>query len=194
LQQIGGAVMVSASQSWSSPSITARPSVEEKRMFAALAATQRISESQLALNAIRILLRQNFPNGLPCDTPLPAHDPGTDRITIRLRPGDLRAIATRAAVRHTKPSTYLAALVRGHIARNPPLAVAELEAFKKALVVLTGCAILTQRALRSAPEDATEWSEVSRKLVGLHAAVAVLEERMHDVVYKSLRSWESNYG
>jgi hypothetical protein len=185
--------MASTSPSSWSPSITARPSAEEKRLFTALAARQRISESQLALNAIRILLRSSFTSDLPFEKPAPIQDPGTDRITIRLRPGDLRAIAIRAAARRMKPSTYVAALVRAHVARNPPLAVAELEAFKKALIILAGCGTLTQRALRSALTDSPDWPELSRQLVGMKAAVAALDERMHDLVYESLRSWESNH-
>jgi hypothetical protein len=171
-----------------------RPSAEEKRLFAALAAKHGTSEAQLALNAIRTLLRHNFPNGLPCDTPAPVHDPGTDRITIRLRPGDLRAIAQRSAARHTKPSKYIAALVRGHVARNPPLTTAELDAFKKAIVVLTGYGTLLARALRTMPQGTTSAAELVQHLAQTKAAVASLEERMHDFVYESLRSWESSYG
>lgn len=177
-----------------SPSITMRPSPEEKRLFAALAGKRGTSESRLALIAVRSLLRDNCPDGLPFDIPAPARDPGTDRITIRLRPGDLRAIANRAAARHTKPSTYIAALVRGHVARNPPLAVVELEAFKKAIVVLAGCGTLVSRALRSLPKDSVERAELSAQLAALKTAVAAIEERMHDLAYVSLRSWESNCG
>jgi len=186
--------MTSSSLHLGSPSITVRPCAEEKRLFAALAAKRGISESKLALIAVRSLLRDNCPNGLPSDMPAPAHDPSTDRITIRLRPGDLRAIANRAAARHTKPSTYIAALVRGHLARNPPLTAAELDAFKKAIVVLAGCGTLVSRTLRTVPGDSADWAERSRQLAALQAAVTVLEERMHDLVYESLRSWESNYG
>jgi hypothetical protein len=194
LQQIGGAVMTSGTLQSGSPSITVRPSSEEKRLFAALAAKRGMSESKLALIAVRALLRDNCPVGLPLDTPSTARDPGTDRITIRLRLGDLRAIATRAVARRTKPSTYIAALVRGHIARNPPLVMAEMEAFRKAIVVLAGCGTLAARSLRNVPRDSADLAELSQQLVAVRAAVASLEERMHDVVYESLQSWESNYG
>ena len=64
----------------------------------------------------------------------------TDRITIRLRPGDHQVIARRAAQRAMKASSYLAALVRAHVAANPPLAATELAALKQSVVVLAGSA------------------------------------------------------
>ena len=45
----------------------------------------------------------------------------TDRITIRLHPGDGAVIARRAAERGMKTATYLAAMTRTHIAPDPPL-------------------------------------------------------------------------
>lgn len=49
------------------PSITVRPTLEEKRLFSAIAARRRMSESALALVAIRSLLDSDVP-GLPSDT------------------------------------------------------------------------------------------------------------------------------
>jgi len=79
------------------------------------------------------------------------------------------------------------------LARNPPLTAAELDAFKKAIVVLAGCGTLASQTLRTIPGDSADWAERSRQLAALQAAVTALEERMHDLVYESLRSWESNY-
>ena len=100
------------------PSITARPTLQEKRLFAAVAANRQMSESTLALIAIRALLDSNVPD-LPASTS--SSGPALDRITIRLRPGDRLAIRHRAAERRMKDSAYIAALVRGHVAANPPL-------------------------------------------------------------------------
>ena len=46
--------------------------------------------------------------------------PATDWITIRLRPGDGTSIARRAAQRGIKRFAETAALVRAHLAVNPP--------------------------------------------------------------------------
>ena len=103
------------------PTITARPTPQEKRAFAALAAQRQISESTLALIAIRAWLNLQSPDLLPTPS---SSGPALDRITIRLRPGDRLAIRARAAERRMKDSGYIAALVRGHVAANPPLTTA----------------------------------------------------------------------
>ena len=74
------------------PSITARPSAAEKARFATLAAASGLSESALAMIAIRTVLD---PNAAPLreSVPAPARGPATDRITIRLRPGHGESIA-----------------------------------------------------------------------------------------------------
>src|SRR2546425_11341110 len=72
----------------------------------------------------------------------------TDRITIRLRPGDGEAITRRAAQRGMKASTYLAALVRAHVGVNPPLAASELVALKRSVIVLAALGRLLARRLR----------------------------------------------
>jgi hypothetical protein len=175
------------------PSITVRPSVEEKRLFSELAARRGISESKLALAAVRSVLRTECLAIPSIEPPPQLRDPGTDRITIRLRPGDLRAIATRAAIRRMKPSTYIAGLVRGHVLANPPLATVELEEFKRALTKLIAHGTLFAkliRGLRSEPN----MTEFVQQLLLTRAAVDGLERRMHALARESIRSWESNYG
>ena len=102
-------------------------------MFAAVAAQRHISESTLALIAIRAWLESQSPDLLPIPS---GSGPALDRITIRLRPGDRLAIRQRAAERRIKDSAYIAALVRGHVAANPPLTTHELVAFKAAVSIL----------------------------------------------------------
>src|SRR3569833_3370515 len=97
MQQIGSTAMSSDTPSAGLPSITVRPSLEEKRLFAALAAKRGISESKLALIAVRSLLHNNTPRDFALDGSMPVTDPGTDRLTGRGRPGGGRAGARRAA-------------------------------------------------------------------------------------------------
>jgi hypothetical protein len=99
------------------PTITARPTPQEKRLIAAVAAQRQISESALALIAIRAWLDSQS-SDLP---PNPSSGgPALDRITIRLRPGDRLAIRHRASERRMKDSGYIAALRRPdpHIQRR----------------------------------------------------------------------------
>ena len=103
--------------------------------FASLAARAGISESGLAMIAIRSVLNPDA-KSLWDTEPEPALGPATDRITIRLRPGDGLSIARRAAQRGMKPSAYIAALVRAHVAANPPWPANELAALKQSVAVL----------------------------------------------------------
>jgi hypothetical protein len=172
------------------PSITARPSAAEKARFAWLAERAGMSESALALMAIRTVLD---PDGKVPPTATAAAETGaaTDRITIRLRPGDGAAIALRAAQRGMKASTYLAALARAHVWVNPPLAATELATLKQSIVVLAGLGQLLARMARN-PALAGAGLEDLRQILGrTRAAVAALEQRTHDLARVALISWES---
>src|SRR5580704_1997582 len=129
--------MTCGSPKSSPPSITVRPSAAEKARFARLADAAGMSEAALALKAIRAVLPPDGNAGSDSAT-VAEHTPSTDRITVRLRPGDAAALARRATQRGMKASTYLAALARAHLAANPPLAVPELAALKTSVFVLAG--------------------------------------------------------
>jgi hypothetical protein len=170
------------------PSITARPTPQEKRSFAEVAAKLRVSESTLALIAIRTLLDSDVPDLPPRAS---SSDPAVDRITIRLRPGDRLAIRHRAAERRMKDSAYIAALVRGHVAANPPLATHELAALKGAVSVLAGFGRLLARTAREAAQAGVLPRDLQQDLSRSRALVADVERRMHEFAQAALVTWES---
>lgn len=172
------------------PTITVRITPDEKDRFAALAATHGISESDLALIAIRGLLNSST----PAVGAEPAHrEPASDRITIRVRPGDGQVIADRAAKRGIKASKYLAALIRGHVARNPPLTTDELVALKMAVSVLSKIGMVLGAILRSIATATPNSVTLIQELRRTQAAVADVEQRIHDLARAALISWESRY-
>src|SRR5215471_10543883 len=118
-------------------SITARPSPAEKARFSTLAHAAGISESRLALMAIRAFVVAEGRAQAPAERVR-----ATDRITIRLRPGDGAVIARRARARGVKTATYLAAMARAHIAADPPLFAHELAALKQSIAILAGLGTL----------------------------------------------------
>jgi hypothetical protein len=182
-----GAVNDSVSKS-TAPTITARPTPQEKRLFAAVAAQRQISESTLALIAIRALLDSQSPD-LP---PNPSSGgPALDRITIRLRPGDRLAIRHRAAERRMKDSGYIAALVRGHVAANPPLTTHELAGFKAGVSVLAGFGRLLARTAREAARTGVLTRDLQQELSRSRALVSEVERRMHKFAQAALVTWES---
>ena len=170
------------------PSITVRPTPQEKRMFAAVAAQRQVSESTLALIAIRALLESQSPDLLPNPS---SSGPALDRITIRLRPGDRVAIRHRAAERRMKDSAYIAALVRGHVAANPPLATHELSAFKVAVSVLASFGRLLARTAREAAQAGALPRDLQQELGRSRALVSDVERRMHEFAQAALVTWES---
>ena len=179
-------VMTCRSARSSLPSITARPSAEEKERFTTLAEASGVSESALAMIAIRKVLD---PGAAPLreSVTAPARGPATDRITIRLRPGDGESIARRAAQRGMKPSGYLAALVRAHLTVNPPLTANELAALKQGVAVLAGVGRVLAQAIRLPSSPGVAREELQRT----RAALAALEQRTHDLARTALISWES---
>jgi len=170
------------------PSITARPTPQEKRLFAAVAARRQISQSTLALIAIRALLDSDVPD-LPAATS--SSGPALDRITIRLRPGDRLAIRHRAAERRMKDSAYIAALVRGHVAANPPLTTHELAAFKLAVSALAVCGRFLARTAREAARAGVLTRDLQKELSRSRALVSDVERRMHEFAQAALVTWES---
>jgi hypothetical protein len=151
-----------------------------------LAAASGVSESALAMIAIRKVLDPDA-GPLRGSVSAPARGPATDRITIRLRPGDGESIARRAAQRGMKPSGYLAALVRAHVTVNPPLTANELAALKQSVAVLAGVGRLLAQAIRFPSSPGLAREELQRT----RAAVAILEQRTHDLARTALISWES---
>ncbi|MEP7246910.1 MAG: hypothetical protein ABI885_24950 [Gammaproteobacteria bacterium] len=87
----------------------------------------------------------------------------------------------------------MAALVRGHLLSNPPLATVELEALKQAIVVLAKYGTAWARVIRGLPKEPGDAADLLRLLTQTRAEFESLEGRMHDLVYESLKSWESAY-
>src|SRR6185437_12272972 len=115
-----------------------------------------------------------------------AHEPATDRITIRLRPGDGAALEARAARRRMKASTYLAALVRSHIAANMVLTADELDSVKKAVVVLAGVGRLLSRIARCGGQGGLLSPETRQALAQTRIVVAAVEQRTRDLARTAL--------
>lgn len=163
------------------PSITARPSADEKLLFASVAAARGMTESALALQAIRgYLAGDTMVATVPEQQERIA---ATDRITIRMRPGDAAWVAKRAHARGMKSSGYLAALIRAHISRAPPLPEEEIRVLKRAVAVLVDFG----RIIQNKPATALTRDE----LYHARASIAHLERQLQSFVKASLVAWES---
>ena len=92
-----------------------------------------------------------------------------------------------------KTSTYLAALVRSHIAANAVLTANELETVKQAVVVLAGVGRALSRIARCDSQEGSLSAEVRQALAQTLSVVAAVEQRTSDLARAALRSWESRY-
>ncbi len=90
-----------------------------------------------------------------------------------------------------KDSAYIAALVRGHVAANPPLATHELAAFKAAVSVLAAFGRILARTAREAAQAGVLPRDLQQDLSRTRALVADVERRMHEFAQAALVSWES---
>ena len=187
-----GSTLVSSDRTSRLPTITVRLSPEDKRRFAELAASRGLSECALAVGTLRALLIPGTSStvNIPSSS---AREAATDRITIRLRPGDGAALEERAARRRMKTSTYLAALARSHIAADPVLTADELETVKQAVVVLAGVGRVLCRIARCGSQGPALSPEVRQALAQTRSVVAAVEQRTSDLARAALRSWESRY-
>ena len=175
------------------PSITARPSATEKSRFRELASRAGMSESALALVAIRTLLD---PHGKQPQATTAAMErlAATDRVTIRLRPGDGAVITQRAAARGMKVSAYLAALVRAHVQANPPLPTAELAALRKSLAILAGLGHVFAHVARAPVLTGVDYEALRKDITQVRIALGSLEQQTHDLAKAALIAWESRSG
>ena len=90
-----------------------------------------------------------------------------------------------------KDSAYIAALVRGHVAANPPLATQELAALKATVSVLAGFGRLMARTAREAAQAGVLPRDLQQQLSRTRALVADVERRLHEFAQAALVSWES---
>ena len=112
----------------------------------------------------------------------------SDRMTVRLRPGDGALLRSRARTRGVKAATYLALLVRRHLRGAAPLPEGELREVKRALSELSAIA----RGLRQSASsgDATAaiqpnaLQDVLDRVEGARGAIAQL-------VRANIDSWDS---
>ncbi len=80
-------------------------------------------------------------------------------------------------------SGYIAALVRAHVSRNPPLPADEIRALKRAVSVLAemGRVVNSKSSTQLTRDD----------LQHTRAAVAAVEKRLQEFAKASLIAWES---
>jgi hypothetical protein len=170
------------------PLISVRVPVDTKRRFAGLALKHSKTESRLLLELIEAVLQHN---GEAVSDEV-TREGCSERLSLRLRPGDRALLEARAAARRMKVASYAVALIRAHVRRQAPLPMVELNELK--LVVARLAAL--ERTLRaiSIGTDAVGGGTAQNELVQLlRDARRHAEDVRHDVasvVRTHLLAWE----
>ena len=169
---------------WTSP--------EKKEKFAALAAARGMSETALLAVLVDHVLESN---PAPTEPASVDDDEGasTDRLTLRLRPGDRPLVEVRAAKRGMKASSYLVALVRAHVRSQAPLPATELNQLKVAVGELSAVGRnLDQltRAMNSGAGAAVA-GQLAETVDQAVERVDEVRRAVADLVKVNLMSWEA---
>ena len=128
----------------SSAVISARVSSDTKASFAALAARHRRSESSLLAKMVHEVIWSSesiepVSNASQATVDSDRGIDTTDRITLRLRPGDRMSVARRARARNMKTGSYLVLLIHNHVHASavlPPDELAQIKAVGAQLAAL----------------------------------------------------------
>jgi 50S ribosomal subunit-associated GTPase HflX len=80
---------------------------------------------------------------------------------------------------------------RAHLAANPPLGTVELASLKQSIDVLASLGPLLAQIGRNPALGGPGLEDLRHSISRLRTAVAVLEQRTHELVRMALISWES---
>ncbi len=169
--------------------MTLRTSPETKAAFEALAASRGKSVSGLLDEIMNTLVVQN-----PVAAAKEAGDNSpSERITLRLRPGDRELLNARAAQRGMKAASYGAMLVRAHVRGRAPLPIGELNALKVAVGELSAIGRNLNQFARAANSRESSGS-LRDTLRQVQEQVAEVRESVAALVRENLMSWEAGDG
>ena len=167
------------------PLISARTTSAKKQRFAALAASRGMTESRLLMLLVDTVLERN-----PTKDIERRADGPSERVTLRLRPGDLARVAERAAARDMKPASYMVALIHAHVSSVAPLPARELNTLEVAVNQLASVSRQVQQLAQSrCLSDCNGSLQTCLRDTLQH--VEVLRRDTAEVVRTNLLSWEA---
>ena len=169
--------------------LSTRTTPAKKAQFTALASSQRLSESALLSLLIDQLLDQN---PVPATPAMDDDTPATERISLRLRPGDRQRLEQRAEARDMKLASYIVMLLRAHVRRDPPMPMAELAELKVAVGEVSAIGRNLNQLTRLAHSGSAGIDASLRSLLkDAQRQVEDVRRAVADVVRVHLTSWES---
>jgi hypothetical protein len=157
----------------------------------ALAVSRGVSVSSLLADLLDDALDDYDPSSAAGAAPWEARP---DRVAIRLRPGDVKAIGRRATVRRMKPSTYIAALVRSHLVADPPLPSVELAVLERATAEVSAIGRNLNQIARAINSGAPVPHGTASVIGQSIETVEAVREAAKGYVRVAVASWEAPLG
>ena len=172
--------------------IAAWASAELKARFSALAASRGLSESKLLGLIIDAVVARN-----PIDAGAEQQKGRagkSDRISMRLRPGDGTRLRERARARGMSYTTYAAVLIRSHLFTNPPMPLKELSQLEGGLAQVSAIAGSLKQIAQAVRQEQGLDPELQSQLGAVLPAVEGLWQQMRELTKANVLSWESDHG
>jgi hypothetical protein len=118
----------------------------------------------------------------------------SNRIGIRLRPGDSELLRLRARARGMNYTTYAAVLIRAHLRADTPMPLEELARLERGLAEVSAVAGSLGQIARAMTQGQGADPRLSLELAAVLPPVERLWEQMREVVRANVISWESGDG
>jgi hypothetical protein len=164
-----------------------------KERFSVLARHEGLSDSAMLKRLVDLMLQtasagQVAANERDRDEGLPAN-----RVSVRLRPDDVRLLQERATARGMRPATYLSVQARAHLRHLAPLPRDELLALKRTVSELSAIGRNLNQISRAANRG-DRVAGLDRQGVGATLKVCgALRDHVRGLLAANLRSWEQGH-
>lgn len=172
------------------PAIATRITPSKKARFSALSASKGMTESALLSLLIDHVLSQNPVEASEADAT--DFNFASERMSLRLRPGDRELLDARAAARGMKPAGYAVMLLRAHVRGTAPLPIVELNTLKAAVAELSSIGRTLSQAAKAGNGGQVLDTPPREVLEALQGRVVEVRQYVAALARESLMSWETD--
>ncbi|MFT3906791.1 MAG: hypothetical protein QM718_10845 [Steroidobacteraceae bacterium] len=165
-----------------------------KERFSAVARHEGLSDSAMLKRLVDLMLQTANAGqaGLTArdrDAQLPAN-----RVSVRLRPDDVRLLQERAMARGMRPATYLSVQARAHLHHLAPLPREELLALKHTVSELSSIGRNLNQIARGANRGDRVAGLDRQGVAATFKVCSALRDHVKGLLAANLRSWEQGHG
>jgi hypothetical protein len=171
--------------------IAARVPVHTKERFAVVAQRHGLSESALLRRLVEAAL---LTAGEAVSSEAESPERTTpEKVSVRLRPDDVRLLRERAHARQIRPGTYAALLIRSHLRNLSPLPAEELNALKQSIAEIGSIGRNLNQIARALNRDEEADHPDGVYIQSLLKALTGLRDYTKALVRANAISWEAGH-